>query len=249
MDKRHRLGKDAVMSEADFDISTLAAYLHLLPQQVTRMVDRGKLPGRKVGGDWRFSRAEIHHWLEARIGAIEHDGELVEMEGVLQEGAPPEQASCTVEALMSVEHIAIPLNARTRGSVIENIVELAASTSFLWDPDKMAEAIRVREDMHSTALPGGVAMMHPRRPMPQILAQPFVVLGRTTQGIPFGGERGQLTDVFFLLCSDSDAGHLQTLARLARLINDADLLLGIRSSNSAEEAFQLLIQCESKLQS
>ncbi len=236
------------MSEADFDISSLAAYLHLLPQQVARMADRGKLPGRKVSGEWRFSRAEIHHWLEARIGAIEHDGELAEMEGVLQEGSPPEQSSYTVESLMSVEHVAIPLNARTRGSVIDCIVELAAGTGLLWDPDKMAEAVRAREDMHSTALTGGVAMLHPRRPMPQIIAQPFVVLGRTTQGIPFGGEHGGLTDVFFLLCSDSDAGHLQSLARLARLVNDAGLLPGIRSADDAEEAYRLLIHCEANLQ-
>lgn len=91
-------------------------------------------------------------------------------------------------------------------------------------------------------------MLHPRRPMPQIIAQPFVVLGRTTQGIPFGGEHGGLTDVFFLLCSDSDTGHLQSLARLARLVNDAGLLPGIRAADDAAEAYQLLIHCEANLQ-
>ena len=82
----------------------------------------------------------------------------------------------------------------------------------------MIEAIRSREDMYPTAMEGGVALLHPRRPMPTILAQPFLALGVTATGIPFGGERGGLTDVFFLICSVEDRGHLRTLARLARVI-------------------------------
>ena len=48
----------------DLDVARLANYLHLSPDQVTKMAVRGRIPGRKVGGQWRFSEAEIHHWLE-----------------------------------------------------------------------------------------------------------------------------------------------------------------------------------------
>jgi PTS system nitrogen regulatory IIA component len=235
------------MSEADFDISGLAAYLHLLPQQVQRLAERGKVPGRKVGGQWRFSRAEIHHWLESRIGALDDDAELADMEGVLQRSSVPETAVDSIAEVLAPDRIAVPLAAKTREGVIQAIVQVAADTGLLWDPEKMAEAVRIREEMHSTALAGGVALLHPRRPMPAILAEPFVVLGRTTQGIPFGGGRGQLTDIFFLICSVSDAGHLQTLARLARLVNDADVLNGIREAEQADEVYKLLVDAESAL--
>ena len=75
-----------VMAEADFDIGSLAAFLHILPAQVAKLADRGKLPGRKVAGQWRFSRAEIHHWLEQRIG-ISDDHQLLQMEEMLHESA------------------------------------------------------------------------------------------------------------------------------------------------------------------
>ena len=71
------------MSDDDFDLERLAAYLHLDPAQVARLADRGKLPGRKVQGDWRFARAEIHQWLESRIG-LSDDDELVQMESILR---------------------------------------------------------------------------------------------------------------------------------------------------------------------
>jgi len=105
------------MAGEDFDIDSLAVYLHLTPQQVGRLADRGKLPGRKVAGAWRFSRAEIHHWLEERIGLADED-DLVEMEGVLEETAGAEPDEIVVADLLAPAAIAVPLAARTRNKVI-----------------------------------------------------------------------------------------------------------------------------------
>ena len=127
-----------------------------------------------------------------------------------------------ISELLPVEAIAIPLHARTRNSVIESMVELAAGTGLLWDPKEMAEAVRSREDMHPTALENGVALLHPRRPMPKILAQPLLALGVTVTGIPFGGA-SSLTDVFFLICSTDDRVHLRVLARLEPAVDRAGL--------------------------
>ena len=99
-------------------------------------------------------------------------------------------------------------------------------TGLLWDPSKMKQAVQARESLHPTALDNGVALLHPRRPMPNILAEGFVLLGRTPQGIPFGG--GCLTDVFFLLCSVSDSEHLRVLARLSRLLTMDDFVASLR---------------------
>ena len=74
------------MAQDDFDIDRLAAYLHMMPAAVMKLAERGKLPGRRVGGEWRFSTAEIHHWLEDRIGASD-DAELQELDSVLKRTA------------------------------------------------------------------------------------------------------------------------------------------------------------------
>lgn len=206
------------MLDDDFDMESLAAYLHLAPSQLARLVERGKLPGRKVAGGWRFAPAEIHHWLEERIGLSGED-ELLRVEGALEASDLDEQAPpLRLAELLPAEAIQVPLQARTRDSVIRSMVELAARTGWLWDTEKMADAIRGREEMHPTALESGVALLHPRRPLPSILGRAFLSLGRTKRGIPFGGSRGVLTDVFFVICSLDDRGHLRLLARLSRLI-------------------------------
>jgi nitrogen PTS system EIIA component len=235
------------MPYGDFDIQSLARYLHLSPQQVVKLTERGQLPGRKVAGEWRFAKPDVHHWLEQRIG-LSDEWQLREVEAVLQRAAPAEgqQEICIAEMLPRAA-IAVPLCARTRNSVIDSMVELAAQTGWLWDTKEMAEAVKARENMHTTALENGVALLHPRRPMTKILAQPFLALGCTTSGIPFG-TGAPLTDVFFLICSTEDRGHLRILARLSRILASPGFLNGLHQAGNAEEAHQLIVDAELKVQ-
>jgi PTS system nitrogen regulatory IIA component len=238
------------MAAEDFDLNSLANYLHLAPQQVQKMAERGKLPGRKLQGEWRFSAPEIHHWLEDRIGASEDDAELIQVEEVLDQGLPNEpavEASLSIARLLPVEAIAIPLLAKTRNAVLQKMAELAADTGLLWDPDKMVEALRARESLHPTALDNGVALLHPRRPLANMLAEPFIALGITSSGVPFGSSTGQLTDIFFLIGATDDREHLRMLARLSRVLQDESLLEALRSAADPRSAHELLAARDSEL--
>lgn len=233
------------MADDDFDISSLAAHLHMLPMQISKLADRGKIPARRIGGQWRFSRAEIHHWLEERIGLSTAD-ELVEMESNLQRTDTSELGDVAIAAILPVEQIAVPLAARTRSRVISSMSELAATSGMLWDPGKMADAVTAREDMHPTALDIGVALLHPRRPQASILGEAVMALGITSQGIPFGGAGG-LTDVFFLIAATSDHEHLRMLARVSLLISDTNWLAELRAASDAPAAHQLIAARDAEL--
>jgi PTS system nitrogen regulatory IIA component len=235
------------MPSTDFDTDSLARYLHVSPTQVQKLAERGSVPGRKIAGQWRFSKGEIHHWLEERIGAA-GEADLMHVQDLLDRAAAQhEAATVAIGELLAPEAIAIPLAARTRSSVIHAMVELAANTGMLWDSAEMAEAVQAREKLHPTALDNGVALLHPRRPLAQILEQPFLALGRTSGGIPFGSETGQLTDIFFLICSVDDSQHLRTLARLSRLISSPGFLDGIRCAASPAEAISVVRDFERRL--
>ena len=54
------------MTEINDDILTLkeaAKYLKIGESTVYRLAQKGKLPGRKVGGGWRFSRRKLEAWI------------------------------------------------------------------------------------------------------------------------------------------------------------------------------------------
>ena len=126
------------------------------------------------------------------------------------------------------------------------MVELAAGTGLLWDPEQMEKAVRAREDIQSTAMDNGVALLHPRRPRASILAEPLVTIGVCKPAIPFGGSR-RLTDVMFLICSTDDQNHLYALARLSRLLSDAEFLPDLRGAKDAQQAHDAVVQAEARV--
>jgi nitrogen PTS system EIIA component len=230
------------MVQEDFDLASLAAYLHLTPEQVRKMVEREKIPGRRIGGVWKFSRPEIHQWFEERIGASDVK-ELAEVEKILQRQPIHQEVDVVpIPELLTVERIFVPFLAKTKNSVIDSICEMTSLAGVLWEPAKMADAIRTREELHPTALENGVALLHPRRPIPGILAEPFLSLAIQSSGIPFGGPRGSLTDVFFLIGSTNEAFHLRLLARISRLLQLPTFLLQLRACDHPTAVYQCLVE-------
>lgn len=232
-------------SPDDFDLASLADYLHVPLGHASKLAERGRLPGRRVSGQWRFSRSEINAWIESRLGDANPD-EMAPVSKVVQSPAFDSATPSKLSEMLPREAVASPLLARTRQSVIDAMVDLAAATGMLWDAARMKEAVRAREELHSTALGNGVALLHPRRPLPAILEAPFLSIGVTNSGIPFD-DAGQLTNVFFLICSISDRGHLRTLARIGKLLQDAQALSDIRDASGPAELFERFVANESRI--
>ena len=45
-------------------MAELAEYLNVRHRTLYRFVRDGEIPGFKIGGAWRFDRADIDHWIE-----------------------------------------------------------------------------------------------------------------------------------------------------------------------------------------
>ncbi|HEY7621537.1 MAG TPA: helix-turn-helix domain-containing protein [Solirubrobacteraceae bacterium] len=70
-------GGDVVVGRADFvptaaaevlDVDEVAELLQAEPDAVRELAEAGSLPGRKIGGEWRFLRRAVLAWL----GGAEH---------------------------------------------------------------------------------------------------------------------------------------------------------------------------------
>ena len=224
------------------DVNAVANLLHVLPKQVQRWAERGHIPAQKINGEWRFARAAVHQWIEDKL----HD-----LEGQEQMDDVVKHHLVSVAEQLPIEAIDLQLNARTVSSVIDELSKVAASTGLLWDADEMAKAVRQREEIASTALECGVSLMHPRRPLTNYLAEPFIALGITSRPLPMSlaGEENDscMVDVFFLLCSMDDTDHLRTLARLGRLIRQPDFLDNLRQVQTPAEVLDVIREAEEKI--
>ena len=231
-----------------FDTQSLARYLHITPDQVQKMADRGKLPGRRIAGQWRFERADIFHWFEDRIG-LSTDEELRDYQQILakSDSGFTDASAVSMRNLVAPELVWVGCPARNKNALIVDLCRMVADTGRLWKPDEMAVAVRSREDLHPTALENGVALLHPRRSQASFFGDSFVALAITPSGLACGGPRGALTDIFFLIASGDDAFHLRLLARLSRIVNQPDVLNDLRNVNNSIAACEVLYAADDGL--
>jgi nitrogen PTS system EIIA component len=232
-----------VMPYRNMSVVDFARHVGMDPGQVAHLAERGKLPGHKVGGEWRFNRAQVTEWLQQEMHTFD-EGRLQAIERAM--GAPPptdEEAASIVTDLIGIEGIDLALPANTKPSVLRELVKLAGKTGLLYDPDGLLDALEQREALCSTALPNGVAIPHPRQPMPYASAEPLVCVARSTRGIPFGSPYGGLSNLFFLICTHEDRHHLRVLARLMRIL-DAPTIQALLEVDNDEAFFKILADQE-----
>jgi nitrogen PTS system EIIA component len=233
------------MENEIMDLDQLAAYLQRDARELDKLANRGRLPGQKVGGQWRFASAEINHWLETQLPSYSEE-QLSALEKGTHQGTL--DSELLVSSLLTENLIAVALAAGTRDSVLRELVKLAENGWQVYDPDALLHAIKQREEMGSTALVAGVALPHPRRPLPDTAqGEAFIALGRTPHGIPFGAPDGGLTDLFFLVCCRDQTTHLRTLTRLSRLLLRSGLIDELRAAEAPAEVLQLIEAAEREL--
>jgi nitrogen PTS system EIIA component len=231
------------MGGETMDMEQLAAYLQRDIREVGKLASRGRLPGQKVGGEWRFAKTEINHWIETFLPAFS-EKELTDLE---HGGDRSASKGPFLGELLAASSVAVPLRASTKASVLKELVKLAEQSWHVYDADAILEAIRAREELASTALPSGVAIPHPRRPLPAALGESLLAFGSTASGIPFGAPQGGLTDIFFLVCCRDDRTHLRVLARLTRLLQRPGFLDELRSAETPGEAWETIAAGEEQM--
>jgi PTS system nitrogen regulatory IIA component len=215
-------------------------------RRVERMAQRGEIPCQKVGGHFRFNRAEITEWLQQHMGAMSHD-HLAEVDAGITTQRQTPQDETIVGPLLRPEAVTTNLGSRTKNSTLRELVALAEQTGLVLDARALVEAVVHREELYSTALEGGVAIPHPRRPLPEAIAEPILVVARTSQGIAFGAPDGRLTNLFFLIASPDDRHHLHVLARLCRMLRDEKFVAKLEAADTREDMIELLKDRERKV--
>jgi len=231
-----------------FNLDEAAAYLHVPREALERLVKKEEIPFQRQGGRVIFRRGELDAWASQRILRLTGD-RLEEYHRAASQGGPLENASPEpiMPRLIRPEWMEPHLTSRTAGAVIRDMVQLAERTEQVCDPRELLERIQEREALCSTALPGGLAVLHPRHHAPHLVLSSILVLGRTIQGIPFGAPDGGLTHLFFLLCCQEDRLHLKTLARLCAMVQKTPLIERLGAAADGREMAAALLDSEAMI--
>jgi excisionase family DNA binding protein len=227
-----------------FGLEEVARYLHLSSADVERLVKDQDIPCERHGPRLVFRKVDIDAWASQRILGLE-GRRLAEYH---QKSSRETQQLVANEAIMPEmirpEFIDPAMPAKTKASVLRQMAALAAKTGRVCDPTSLLEGLEAREDLCSTGVPGGLALLHARNPESYLIEEAFLALGRTIQQIPFGSPDGQPTNLFFLIGCPDDRMHLHTLARLCLMAQKTDLLVDLHQAADADSMCDCIIAAE-----
>lgn len=232
------------MPHRTFTLSELAVYLHLSASDVERLVREAGLPHDARGGKILFRRGEVDAWASKRILSLP-DHRLDAYHEKTMRGTSslfPEKA--VIPELLVRSGIALELTSKTRSSVLRDMVSLADATGKVLDARALLQSVEAREALCSTALPGGLALLHAQHHDAYLFETSFLLLGRTIQGIPFGAPDRAPTRLFFLVCCHDDRIHLHTLARLCLVATKTDILEQLYVAPDIAAAYDALLAAE-----
>lgn len=212
-----------------------AEYLHVSREDIELLVKRDEIPFvRNPSKGITFQKKSLDEWASQRILGLTQPKLDAYHKVSSAKTHDLSKRHAIVSELLQSSCIAPALPSRTKPSVLRDMVALAEQTNMAGDPAALLASIEERERLCSTAMPGGVALLHPRYHEPYQFLDSFIVLGRTVAPIPFGAMDGRLTDIFFMICCQDDRIHLHVLARLCMMCTRADLPEMVREAETAE---------------
>jgi nitrogen PTS system EIIA component len=218
--------------EAYMTAKEAAEYLKLAERTLVRLAHEGKIPGVKIGGQWRFRRALLDEYLDTLAS-----------ESVATAGSSPAQAvDAPLDEILTKDQIFPDLAAGDRGEIIHTMVERVTELGLVKDRKWLEAALAARERLVPTAVPEGVAFLHARRRAADKFPKQFIALGRSREGVVFGSPDMGKTHLFFLLALRNDALHLRWLSRLAWIVRNPGRLSGLLEAGTAEEILAILLE-------
>jgi len=234
------------MSSTDhLSLAEVAAYLGWTHRFVERLAAGGQLPGVEVEGQWQFRRDELVDWLDRKIQTLD-TSRVADLEQKLEAELQAASRNVRIADRLKPEFVGLDAPAARAPDVLRQLTRLAENTGLVADSVRLRASLIEREELCSTALPGGFAIPHPRRPSPHLVRRTLLAVLRTAPPVPFGAEDGEPTRLFFLVAAIDDRAHLYALARLTRVVR-GETLEALQRAPTADELIAIIRRREAEI--
>lgn len=230
-----------------FNLDEVADYMHIARADVEELVRTNEIPFHRQGERVMFRKAEIDGWMSQRILGLSRNHLTDYHKKSSAKAHDLSKKHAIIPELVKQEYVEDALTSKTRASVIRDMVDLAGRTGLVSVKRDLLESLEERERLGSTALAGGIALLHPRNHEPYMFEDSFLCVARAIQPVPFGSPDGATTDLFFLICCQDDRIHLHVLARVCMMCHHTSLLLELREASDAASMYKALVDAEEEV--
>ncbi len=139
--------------------------------------------------------------------------------------------------------VKVPLEGTDKDSIITELVDLLHENGVLTDRDHVLEEVFDRERIRSTGIGCGIAIPHGRSTSIHDLV---MAVGIAPTPVDFDSVDGSPVSTVVLLVSPvgRTGPHIQALARIGRIMVNAEFRETLAAATSAQAAYELLIAAD-----
>lgn len=217
-------------------LKELAEYLRVNERTILRMLKTGQIQGAKIGGQWRFNGGQIDKVFFPNAPLGEEDVPLTAL--------TQSQIDIPISRMMNEDRVILDLQANSVEDVINELVLPKVFNTLVLDINDLKDKCIARESLLSTGVGNGLAVPHPRDPIPTLRAPGCIIVGRSSKGINFNAPDGKPVKLFFLVCSQNIELHLHMMGCMARMLGNDDFIKACQGAKEKTDVIKAVMEYE-----
>lgn len=148
-----------------------------------------------------------------------------------------------LDQIFKVEFINADLSAKNKDEALAELVNTIIKGGIKLNYSSIIEVLKQRESLGSTGIGDGVAIPHGKIAE---LGDIIVAFGRSREGVSYNSLDGKPVHLFFLLLApENSAGqHLKILAKISKMLKEADFRKKLIKAKSQSDLYQVIIEQE-----
>lgn len=220
-------------------LKELADYLRVNERTILRMLKSGQIQGVKIGGQWRFNGSQIDQLFFPQNPPSGPD--VVPLTDFTQPNLP-----VPISRLLKEDRTLLEMRAKDIDSVISELCEPVAKKTLLLDVQDLKNRLLAREKLLSTGIGGGIAIPHPRDPIPTLREPAVMIVGRSSAGVDFQALDKKPVHLFFMLVCQNIELHLHLMGALARILQEKSVTDQCMKAKGVDEIIRVIMEQEAK---
>ena len=206
-----------------------AVHLKVTISVVREMVNSNLLQTVKNGNTIKIDQAEVDEWL-----ASLNEEEVKKLS--LQ------RSICKFSDYFKPEYVLLDFEADNKYEAIAEMSKKAKDIGLVRDHRWLYQVVVAREELVSTAVGNGVALLHARHFHPSRIKKPAVLFGRSKEPIEFDALDNQPVGLYFMLLLHNDYQHLFSISYISKniLMSEASLEK-LRTAQNGDEVAEVLV--------
>ncbi len=135
--------------------------------------------------------------------------------------------------------VVFSLKATNKDEVIEELVDLVATSNMVKDREQLLTDVKERENLVTTGVGYGVAFPHAKT---RAVKGIVIAFGRSAKGVNFDAMDHRPVNLYFLIAAPEDAigAHLNVMARLSYLMKSEENRRKLMEASSPGDVLALM---------